>query len=351
MEAAPCSIAVLGAGVVGLAAGIRLLRECPNVSVTVFADLTGSETTSQGSGGLWMPYTLGDTPGDLALRWSSETFSYLLQLFNSSAGAAAGAQLVSGYHLWQHQEPDPFWKDVAPSFRHLTARELASFSNPAWIHGWKWTTIIVDMPMYMTFLLEAFLQAGGKLRRQKVTSLTDFAKFDMVINCGGLRGGLLFGDDKVIPVRGQVIRVSAPWVKHFYFAGLKSYILPNVDTVVLGGTTQKNSWDTTVSQEDKEVILNNVCKLVPSLKHAKSVRDWVGLRPYREPVRLQLDHHEVELPNGASKQLAVVHNYGHGGSGVTLHWGCAADVVGLVQQHMGNSSMASKTRCLPQAKL
>lgn len=60
---------------------------------------------------------------------------------------------------------------------------------------------------------------------------------------------------------------------------------------------------------------------------------------------------QVELPNGASKQLAVVHNYGHGGSGVTLHWGCAADVVGLVQQHMGNSSMASKTRCLPQAKL
>ena len=59
MQAEPCSIAVLGAGVIGLAAGIRLLKECPNVSVTVFADLTGSETTSQGSGGLWMPYTLG----------------------------------------------------------------------------------------------------------------------------------------------------------------------------------------------------------------------------------------------------------------------------------------------------
>lgn len=55
----PSSIAVLGAGVIGLATGIRLLNECPNVSVTMIADLTGSETTSQGSGGLWMPYTLG----------------------------------------------------------------------------------------------------------------------------------------------------------------------------------------------------------------------------------------------------------------------------------------------------
>ena len=45
------------------------------------------------------------------------------------------------------------------------------------------------------------LQAGGRLRHQNVTGLADFAKFDMVINCGGLRGGKLFGDDKVIPVR------------------------------------------------------------------------------------------------------------------------------------------------------
>ena len=43
----------------------------------------------------------GDTPSDLVLRWASETFSHLLELFNSSAGDTAGAQLISGYHLWQ----------------------------------------------------------------------------------------------------------------------------------------------------------------------------------------------------------------------------------------------------------
>ena len=59
MEVKSCNVAVLGAGVIGLAAGVRLLNECPNVSVTVLADLTGSATTSQGSGGLWMPYSLG----------------------------------------------------------------------------------------------------------------------------------------------------------------------------------------------------------------------------------------------------------------------------------------------------
>lgn len=55
--------------------------------------------------------------------------------------------------------------------------------------------------------------------------------------------------------RGQVIRVKAPWVKHFYFTGFNSYILPNVDTVVLGGTTQKNNWDTTASMKVRHRLL------------------------------------------------------------------------------------------------
>lgn len=55
----PSKVAVLGAGVIGLAVGVRLLEEVKDVSVTVFADLTGNETTSRGSGGLWQPYSLG----------------------------------------------------------------------------------------------------------------------------------------------------------------------------------------------------------------------------------------------------------------------------------------------------
>jgi len=58
-----------------------------------------------------------------------------------------------------------------------------------------------------------------------------------------------------------VLRVEAPWVKHFYYGTSQYYILPNLDTVVLGGTTQKNNWDTNVSQE---VRLQRI--LLPTLK-------------------------------------------------------------------------------------
>ena len=49
----------------------------------------------------------------------------------------------------------------------------------------------------------------------------------------------------------------------------------------------------------------------------------VGLRPGRPEVRLE----ESEPgPSGTR----ILHDYGHGGAGITLAWGCAQDVVRLV---------------------
>ena len=53
------------------------------------------------------------------------------------------------------------------------------------------------------------------------------------------------------------------------------------------------------------------------------IGELVGLRPYR-PSGFVV---RPEMMNGK----LVVHNYGHGGCGVTASWGCAEDVVGLVR--------------------
>jgi len=50
----------------------------------------------------------------------------------------------------------------------------------------------------------------------------------------------------------------------------------------------------------------------------------VGLRPGRAEVRVELDHDSLPVP--------VIHDYGHGGSGITIGWGCAQDVAALAQQ-------------------
>ena len=69
------------------------------------------------------------------------------------------------------------------------------------------------------------------------------------------------------------------------------------------------------------------------LPQATVEREWVGLRPGRSSVRLEIDHLQPRSREAAGKQpLRVVHNYGHGGGGITLHWGCAAEAVELVRQ-------------------
>jgi len=52
-----------------------------------------------------------------------------------------------------------------------------------------------------------------------------------------------------------VIRVRAPWVKNYMNNNGQFYIIPNFETVVLGGTTQKGNYDTTINPEVSAVRL------------------------------------------------------------------------------------------------
>ena len=61
--------------------------------------------------------------------------------------------------------------------------------------------------------------------------------------------------------------------------------------------------------EDTEFILAGSLALEPSLEQSERVRDWVGLRPGRDSVRLGRERRDG---------LEIVHNYGHGGSGITV---------------------------------
>ena len=86
-------------------------------------------------------------------------------------------------------------------------------------------------------------------QKQKLTNLEVLTRseFDIVINCTGIWAGELLGKpDEVYPIRGQVVKVKAPWMNNVFFWGT-SYIIPNVDCVVLGGTAQKGDWNLQVS--------------------------------------------------------------------------------------------------------
>jgi D-amino-acid oxidase len=76
-----------------------------------------------------------------------------------------------------------------------------------------------------------------------------------------------------------------------------------------------------IREEDEEDILKKCESLWPELDRANIVGRAVGLRPSRTEIRLEKEHVGDKV---------VVHNYGHGGAGVTLSWGCADEVARLM---------------------
>lgn len=120
----------------------------------------------------------------------------------------------------------------------------------------------------------------------------------------------LCNDRKLVPIRGQVLKVSAPWLKMAYYADYDTYIVPGFSGVTLGGCRNFDSYDTNPSRYDHESIKERCESLVPSLKSAKVTEVKVGLRPHRDPVRVEYEFKETT----EGTVMKLIHNYGHGGT-------------------------------------
>ncbi|KAL4447951.1 hypothetical protein ABPG75_005170 [Micractinium tetrahymenae] len=330
-------ICVVGGGVIGRTAALRIKQALPGAAVTLVAEKY-DDTTSHGAAGLWKPFTLGDTPAEAVNRWGGETFRHYMQLYQSADAAAAGTILTSAYQLLLERGPDPSWAGIVPGFRHLTPGELAAYDpEGVHVHGWFYTTFITEGRLYLQWLMGQLAAAGCVMEQRRVESLHELAPaHDVLVNCAGLGARQLVGDDSVFPVRGHVLRVRAPWIRHYTNSQCLDsdcYIIPNTDTVVIGGTVQKGDSDTAPRDAERAAILDRARRVLPSLAAAEVVREWVGLRPGRPSVRLELEGMPLgqRLEDGRDS-IPVVHNYGHGGAGLPLAWGCAADTVQLVQQ-------------------
>jgi len=68
--------------------------------------------------------------------------------------------------------------------------------------------------------------------QRRLSSLAELAGegWDVVINCTGLGSQQLLPDSHSYPIRGQIMRVKAPWVNQCVFAHFPdetAYIIPN----------------------------------------------------------------------------------------------------------------------------
>ena len=309
---------VVGCGVIGLTAAISL-REAGLEANIVAAELPQA-TTSSVAAAIWYPYKA--YPEDRVLSWGHRTYEVFERL---SDLPESGVLMREGVEIWHQQVPDPWWADAAPHVRRCHQDELP----PGYRDGHAFTAPIVEMPVYLSYLMDRFAASGGNLQQRTLSSLDEVAaQANMVVNCVGLGARDLVGDNSMQPIRGQVIRVRNPGLERFILdednpEGV-TYIVPRSHDCILGGTAEENEWNLEPNPETAEGILHRCTRLEPQLAGVEVLEHKVGLRPGRPTIRLEREEGPTDVP--------LIHNYGHGGSGITLSWGCAAETLGLVQE-------------------
>ncbi|QFY13730.1 FAD-dependent oxidoreductase [Nonomuraea phyllanthi] len=307
-------VVVVGAGVSGLTTAVVLAEAGHNVHV-IASELPG--TTSLSAGAMWGPYLV--EPKDKIDQWSQES----LRTFQELAGdPATGVRLTSGIEASRTAQNPPDWATTLPGFQPCTPAELPE----GFTAGYRFTVPLIDMPTYLDYLQHRIEAAGVSTELRTLSSLDEAQPADVVVNCTGLSARSLTDDPRLRPIRGQQVAVTNPGLTEFFSEDTGTSpdllcIYPHGDIAVLGGTAIDGDESLAVDHQAAEAILARCRAVEPRLAQARVLDHRVGLRPTRDHVRVEADPVEGRK---------LFHNYGHGGAGVTLSWGCAYQIKSMI---------------------
>ncbi|KAJ7593506.1 FAD dependent oxidoreductase [Mycena floridula] len=358
-------VVVLGAGVVGLTTALSI-QEKGKYAVTIVAEVFPSDPKTIKYTSLWAGahHVSHADRDERQQKIDQETYHKMWEL-SAPGGPAEGCFMrlpQVEYYNDPFEEPHPLaWMH---DFKVLPQSSLIGEAAA----GISFTTVTIDSPIYLNYLLSRFLAAGGTLVRGTVQHINQIVEGgarmligsrnpsppDAVVVCAGLGTRFLGGieDKTMYPLRGQTILIRAPWIKFGRTLstkdGLWTYIIPRRSgDVIIGGTKIANDWYPVPRPEITEDILKRTFALCPELAppevraqrdptiedvRAIIIEEGCGLRPARKDgIRL-----DVEWIEGIGKpRVPIIFNYGHSGMGYQSSWGSASIAVDLLEEAMG----------------
>lgn len=321
---------VIGHGVIGLTSASMLAGR--GHSVEVVADRPWDATASSAACAVWLPIFVagGDGPaGDRAAqrvrRWAAQTYG----AFRRMAAQDRGIRPVDLIRFGASDADRPAVGEFAGELRTYHLPHLPEDMR----YAWRFPSFVIEMDVYLRSLDAEITARGGRIRTGvHFTSLDDAVGRSagrVVLNCTGLGSADLCKDTGFRPVKGVVLSHRQDRLDAILSTG--SYVLaPRSDRIALGAGyfTDYATEEPTPKEIDtilafherwRELDLSALELTVPELSADRITAAVGGLRPIRlGGVRL-----EAEEVGGRT----VVHDYGHGGAGVTLSWGAAHEAV------------------------
>ncbi|KAJ7336451.1 D-amino-acid oxidase [Mycena albidolilacea] len=360
-------VVVIGAGVVGLTTAVRI-QEKGGYQVEIVAEVLPSDPknikyTSHWAGAHHVSHAGADVRQQ---KMDQETFKTMWEL-SAPGGLAEGCFLrIQEEEYFAEPIATPEALQVMPDYKLLPSDILP----PDCAEGISFTTLTIDSPVYLNYLLSRFLAAGGSVVRGAVQHIAQVVEGGVgifngrkvlsspsaVIVCVGLGARTLGGveDKDVYPIRGQTVLIRAPWIKFGRAisskGGLWTYIIPRRSgDIIVGGIKVDNDWYPTPRHETTQDILKRGFALCPELAPPEIraqrepvledlqpiiIEEGCGLRPARKGgIRLEVEWASVQ----DQKKVPVVFNYGHGGYGYQSSWGSATLALELLEQALAES--------------
>jgi len=308
------NVAIIGAGVSGLTCGVAFAeRGC---RAAIFAKETGRQTTSGAAAAVWFPYHVESAERVIPL--ALQTFDVLADVARVPASGVSMIELRQFSRAGELPIPDwaiPLGASVIPS---EVEGSLESFKS-----GFSLNVPLMDTTIYLDYLAARFRKAGGEIHANvRFEKLEDVdTTFDLVINCAGIGASELVHDADLEPHRGQVAIV--PRIDGLSCAVVCDdaplmYVIPRTNDCVFGGTNELSENLAADHATTSRIIAE--CSRVLSIDKPRVLAERVGLRPFRRSgMRLERDR--------LRDSRTIIHNYGHGGAGFTLSWGCAREVL------------------------
>ncbi len=276
--------AVIGCGAVGLTSARQLQRR--GFDVTIYAMAVPPYVTSNMSLAGFTPASglveadRRTTEWDAQYRRAADIAYRQLHLM---AGPYYGVSWLDNYTLSDTLPSEP---QSTPEHPNLNAgfnagREVLPpgehpFPTKFAIRN---ATIRIEPSIYLDALVRDFLLWGGRIIIRKFDSPRDLTTLrePILVNCTGLGARDLFGDQELVPLKGQLtVLVPQPEVNYHTQGGLRPqperpgslgiHMMPRTDGIALGGTSQRGVWTLEPDDEERRRIVDSHIEVFGAMK-------------------------------------------------------------------------------------
>jgi D-amino-acid oxidase len=310
MSLQPQRFGVVGGGVIGLSTAILALRR--GHAVTLYSDTLPLETTSAKAAASFKPHEVASN--DLTHTMLTRAWSHFDQLAGHP-GAPCGVRRHTHWEASSSQLLPQAYLSIMPDLKTAQFPDVPG----GYRYGRSYTTFFIDIPLYLPWLYGELKRLGGQLVHlpRRYEDLEELARLphDVVFNCTGLGARQLCKDDKVYAIRGQIAIIGPQPDMDWSISADGFYVYPRSTDTVIGGTAEPHNYSETNDHIALSLLLRANRRIIKDLDDSMLIRSASGLRPYRED--------SVRIEPEAVGGRRIIHQYGHGGAGITLSWGSA----------------------------